>query len=199
LALGDCYTFTAIDPVSKLMPCWLVGFRDHASTDAFIEDLASRLANRVQLTTDGFGAYPAAVARHFGNNVDYAVLNKTYAAGPAVKEAKRRYSPAECTGCTKEAKIGIPFPELMSTSHVERSNLTMRMNMRRFTRLTNGFSKKIENHMHSISFFFMVYNFVKKHGTVKTTPAIAAGVASFQWTIEDIVMMADTVTTSAAE
>jgi transposase-like protein len=192
LALGDCYTFTALDPVTKLMPCWLVGFRDFASTDAFIEDLAGRLANRVQLTSDGFGAYPDAVRRHFGDNVDYAVLNKSYAAGPAVKEAKRRYSPAECTGCEKIAKIGIPFPERISTSHVERSNLTMRMNMRRFTRLTNGFSKKIENHMHAISYFFMVYNFVKKHGTVKTTPAIAAGVASFQWTIEDIVMMSDT-------
>ena len=127
------------------------------------------------------------------------MLNKSYAAGPAVKEAKRRYSPAECTGCEKIPKIGIPYPELISTSHVERSNLTMRMNMRRFTRLTNGFSKKIENHMHAISFFFMVYNFVKKHGTVKTTPAIAAGVASFQWTIEDIVMMADTVTFEAAK
>ena len=110
-----------------------------------------------------------------------------------MKEAKRRYSPAEVTGCTKEAKIGIPFPELVSTSHVERANLTMRMNMRRFTRLTNGFSKKIENHMHAASFFFMVYNFVKKHGTVKNTPAIAAGVAAFQWTMEDIVNMADTM------
>jgi IS1 family transposase len=194
LALGDCYTFTALDPVTKLMPCWLVGFRDYGSTDAFIEDLAGRLTNRVQLTTDGFATYPAAVARHFGNNVDYAVLNKSYSAGPAVKEAKRRYSPSEFAGCTKVPKIGIPFPSLVSTSHVERSNLTMRMNMRRFTRLTNGFSKKIENHMHAISFFFMVYNFVKKHGTIKTTPAMKAGVATFQWSIEDIVMMAETVT-----
>lgn len=199
LGLGDCYTFTAIDRKTKLMPCWLVGFRDYASTDAFIEDLAGRLAQRVQLTTDGFAAYPAAVERHFGANVDYAVLNKHYAAGPAVKEAKRRYSPAECTGAEKIAKIGIPFPELVSTSHVERANLSMRMNMRRFTRLTNGFSKKIENHMHAISFFFMVYNFVKKHGSIKTTPAMAAGIASFQWTIEDIVMMADTVTFDASE
>lgn len=199
LALGDCYTFTAIDRATKLMPCWLVGFRDYASTDAFIEDLSSRLARRVQLTTDGFGAYPAAVERHFGANVDYAVLNKSYAAGPAVKEAKRRYSPAECTGCEKIPKIGIPFHESISTSHVERANLTMRMNMRRFTRMTNGFSKKIENHMHAISFFFMVYNFVKKHGAIKTTPAMAAGVATFQWTIEDIVMMSDTVTFQASE
>ena len=206
LALGDCYTFTAIDRDTKLMPCWLVGFRDFASTDAFIEDLHGRLANRVQLTTDGFGAYPAAVAKHFGVNVDYAVLNKSYAAGPAVKEAKRRYSPAECTGTEKKPVCGIPFPERISTSHVERSNLTMRMNMRRFTRLTNGFSKKIENHMHAISFFFMVYNFVKPHGSLSTkekpakrTPAMAAGVATFQWSIEDIAMMADTVTFEAAK
>jgi IS1 family transposase len=199
LRLGDAYTFTAIDPVMKLMPCWLVGLRNAESTDEFIEDLAARLANRVQLTTDAMSSYPAAIARHFGANIDYAVLNKNYAAGPAVKEAKRRYSPAECTGCTQVPMIGIPFPEQISTSIVERSNLTMRMNMRRFTRLTNGFSKKIENHMHAISFFFMVYNFVKKHSSVKTTPAIAAGIASFQWTMEDIVMMADTVTFEAAE
>lgn len=194
LALGDCYTFTAIDRETKLMPCWLVGFRDWQSTDAFIEDLAGRLSGRIALTTDGFGAYPDAVARHFGNNVDYAVIKKNYAAGPAVKEAKRRYSPAECTGCEKIPMIGIPFPQDISTSHVERANLSMRMGMRRFTRLTNAFSKKIENHMHAISFYFMVYNFVKKHGTTKKTPAMAAGITSFQWTMEDIVMMADTVT-----
>lgn len=199
LALGDCYTFTAIDPVTKLMPCWLVGFRTAECADAFMEDLSQRLANRVQLTTDGMSGYPAAVEKHFGRNVDYGVLNKNYAAGPAVKEAKRRYSPAECTGCTKQFVTGIPHPKRISTSHVERANLTMRMNMRRFTRLTNGFSKKIENHMHAISFFFMVYNFVKVHGSVKTTPAIAGGVASFQWTMEDIVLMADTVTFEASE
>jgi hypothetical protein len=194
LRLGDAYTFTAIDPVTKLMPCWFVGLRNAESTDEFIGDLASRLANRVQLTSDAISSYPQAVVKHFGANVDYAVLNKSYAAGPAIKEAKRRYSPAECTGCTKEPKIGIPFPELISTSIVERANLSMRMGMRRFTRLTNAFSKKIENHMHAISFYFMVYNFVKVHSSVKTTPAIAAGVTSIQWTMEDIVMMADTVT-----
>lgn len=199
LCLGDCYTFTAIDRDTKLMPCWLVGFRTADCADAFIGDLHARLARRVQLTTDGMHGYPAAVAKHFGNNVDYAVLNKSYAAGPAVKEAKRRYSPAAYAGSTKIMKIGIPFPSRVSTSHVERANLTMRMNMRRFTRLSNGFSKKIENHMHAISFFFMVYNFCKVHGTVKTTPAIAAGVSMFQWTIEDIVMMADTVTFQVSE
>jgi hypothetical protein len=194
LRLGDAYTFTAIDPITKLMPCWLVGLRNAASTDDFIGDLASRLANRVQLTSDAMSSYPAAVAKHFGANVDYAVLNKSYAAGAPVKEAKRRYSPAECTGCTKVPMIGIPFPEHISTSIVERANLSMRMGMRRFTRLTNAFSKKIENHMHAISFYFMVYNFVKVHSSVKMTPAIAAGVTSIQWTMEDIVMMADTVT-----
>ena len=199
LCLGDCYTFTAIDRETKLMPCWLVGFRTADCADAFIGDLYARLARRVQLTTDGMHGYPAAVAKHFGNNVDYAVLNKSYSAGPAVKEAKRRYSPAAYAGSTKIMKIGIPFPSKVSTSHVERANLTMRMNMRRFTRLSNGFSKKIENHMHAISFFFMVYNFCKVHGTVKTTPAIAAGVSTFQWTIEDIVMMADTVTFQVSE
>jgi hypothetical protein len=194
LRLGDCYTFTAIDRESKLMPCWLVGFRTNECANDFMEDLASRLATRVSLTTDGMNGYPKAVANNFGDNVDYAVIKKTYAAGPAVKEAKRRYSPAECTGCEKIPVIGIPFPEDVSTSHVERANLSMRMGMRRFTRLTNSFSKKIENHMHSVSFYFMVYNFVKKHSTTKLTPAMSAGVANFQWTIEDIVLMADTVT-----
>ena len=180
LCLGDCYTFTAIDRNTKLMPCWLVGFRTSDCADDFMGDLKARLANRVQLTTDGMNGYPAAVAKHFGNNVDYAVLNKTYAAGPAVKEAKRRYSPAAYAGNTKIAKIGIPFPHLVSTSHVERANLSMSMNMRRFTRLTNGFSKKIENHMHAVSFFFMVFNFCKVHGNTKKTPAIAAGVSAFK-------------------
>jgi IS1 family transposase len=190
--VGDCYTFTAIDPATKLMPCWLVGHRTSECTDIFMADLAKRLAGRVQLTTDGMMGYPAAVARHFGTEIDYAVLNKTYEGGPAVVEAKRRYSPAVCTGATKNVVYGTPDINAISTSHVERANLTMRMGMRRFTRLTNAFSKKFENHMHAVSFYFMVYNFVKVHGTVKTTPAIAAGVATHQWTMEDIVTMADT-------
>lgn len=194
LCLGDCYTFTAVDRETKLMPCWLVGFRTSECAFDFIGDLASRLANRVSLTTDAMQAYPAAVAHHFGNNVDYAIIKKTYAAGPAVKEAKRRYSPAECTGCEKIPMIGIPFAKDVTTSHVERANLSMRMGMRRFTRLTNSFSKKIENHMHAISFYFMVYNFVKVHGTIGTTPAIKAGVSKFRWAMEDVLLMADTVT-----
>jgi IS1 family transposase len=194
LCLGDCYTFTAVDRETKLMPCWLVGFRTSECAFDFIGDLASRLANRVSLTTDAMQAYPAAIAHHFGNNVDYAIIKKTYAAGPAVKEAKRRYSPATCTGCEKIPMIGIPFAKDVTTSHVERANLSMRMGMRRFTRLTNSFSKKVENHMHAISFYFMVYNFVKVHGTIGTTPAIRAGVSKFRWTMEDILLMADTVT-----
>ena len=191
---GDCYTYTAIDPVTKLMPCWLVGYRTSESADHFMSDLAPRLANRVQLTSDGMAGYPAAVRKHFGANVDYGVLNKSYEGGMPAVEAKRRYSPAVCTGATKNTVIGSPELKDISTSHVERANLSMRMGMRRFTRLTNAFSKKIENHMHAISFYFMVYNFVKVHGTVNTTPAIAAGVTTIQWTMEDIVNMADTVT-----
>ena len=191
--VGDCYTFTAIDPVSKLMPCWLVGFRTAECADFFMRDLAKRIPGQVQLTTDGMQGYPAAVARHFGDRVDYAVLNKKYEGGMPEVEAKRRYSPAAVVGCTKEIVAGAPAPQSISTSHVERANLTMRMGMRRFTRLTNAFSKKFENHMHAVSFYFMVYNFVKVHGTVKTTPAIAAGVTDVQWTMEDIVTMADTM------
>jgi hypothetical protein len=194
LGLGDCYTFTAIDPVSKLMPCWLVGFRTGECADAFMEDLAARIPGRIQLTTDSMSGYPAAVQRHLGDRADCAVLKKNYAAQPGTIEAKRRYSPNTVTSTTISVVNGKPDLTKASTSHVERANLTMRMNMRRFTRLTNGFSKKIENHMHAISFFFMVYNFVKVHGSVKTTPAITAGVATYQWTMEDILMMADTVT-----
>lgn len=131
----------------------------------------------------------AEFGKDFGVGVDYAVLNKSYAAGPAVKEAKRRYSPAECTGCTKVPMIGIPFPELVSTSHVERANLTMRMGMRRFTRLTNGFSKKIEMHMHAVSLHFMHYNFARIHKTLKVTPAMQAGLSDHVWTIEEIVRL----------
>lgn len=194
--VGDCYTFTALDPITKLMPCWLVGHRTAECVNIFVGDLAKRLAGRVQLTSDGWNGYPAAVARHFGSNVDYAILNKTYEGGPSVVEAKRRYSPAICTGSTKNVVCGAPDLADVSTSHVERANLTMRMGMRRFTRLTNSFSKKFENHMHAVSFFFMVYNFVKVHSSVKTTPAIAAGVTTIQWTMEDILNMADTLDTA---
>lgn len=192
LGLGDCYTYTAIDPVTKLMPCWMLGYRSKECADHFMADLAPRLANRVQLTTDGMPGYPAAVSKHFGGNVDYAVLNKSYAMPTPAKEAKRRYSPNEVTGCTKVPMIGSPDVALISTSLVERANLSMRMGMRRFTRLTNAFSKKIENHMHAVSFYFMVYNYVKIHSSIKTTPAMEAGVTTYLWSMEDIVMMSET-------
>lgn len=196
---GDCYTFTAIDPETKLMPCWLAGERTRGSTEAFMQDLASRLSGRVQITSDGWMAYPNAVEKAFGRDVDFAVLNKQYAhPGPAI-EAKRRYSPADVIGTTKTVVNGNPENKHISTSHVERANLSMRMNMRRFTRLTNAFSKKIENHMHAISFYFMVYNFVKIHGSIRTSPAMAAGVTDTLWDMRDIVLMSETVTAAPAD
>lgn len=189
---GDCYTFTAIDPETKLMPCWLVGTRTRECAFDFMDDLASRLANRVQLTTDGLKVYPEAVEAAFKGNVDYGMLNKSYANEYGLKEAKRRYSPAQITGSEKSVVYGNPDADHISTSHVERANLSMRMGMRRFTRLTNAFSKKWENHMHAVSFYFMVYNFVKIHKTIKTTPAMEAGVTDFLWSMEDIVLMTET-------
>ena len=189
---GDCYTFTAIDPETKLMPCWLVGTRTAQCAHDFMEDLAGRLANRVQLTTDGLKVYPDAVEAAFRGKVDYGMLNKSYANEYGLKEAKRRYSPATMTSCEKLKVYGNPDFEHVSTSHVERANLSMRMGMRRFTRLTNAFSKKLENHMHAVSFYFMVYNFVKIHKTIQTTPAMEAGVTTYLWSMEDIVMMAET-------
>jgi IS1 family transposase/lambda repressor-like predicted transcriptional regulator len=190
LGLGDCYTYTAIDPITKLMPCYMLGYRTTESAEHFMADLASRLANRVQLTTDGMNGYPGAVAKAFGNNVDYAVLNKTYEGGLPAVEAKRRYSPAVCTGATKHALCGSPEMRDVSTSHVERANLTMRMGMRRFTRLTNAFSKKIEMHMHAVSLHFLHYNFARVHKTLKVTPAMQAGIADHVWTLEEIAALA---------
>ena len=185
--LGDCYTFTAIDRDTKLMPCYMLGYRTSECADQFLADLASRLADRVQLTTDGMNSYPAAVAKAFGVDVDYAVLNNSYEGGPMVVEAKRRYSPAVCVGSTKEVCCGSPEMKMVSTSHVERANLTMRMGMRRFTRLTNAFSKKIEMHFAAVSLHFMHYNFARIHKTIKVTPAMKAGIAARVWSIEEIV------------
>ena len=190
---GDCYTFTAIDPETKLMPCWLVGTRTKACAVDFMADLAPRLANRVQLSADGFIPYPEAVEAAFKGNVDFGILNKSYAKTGHQLEAKRRYSPSPLISCEKMTCYGKPDEKHISTSHVERANLSMRMGMRRFTRLTNAFSKKLENHMHAVSFYFMVYNFVKIHKTIKTTPAMEAGVTTYLWSMEDIVMMMDTM------
>ena len=187
--LGDCYTFTAIDRTTKLMPCYMLGYRTAECADQFMQDLASRLTGRVQLTTDGLKAYPDAVEKAFGCDVNYAVLNKTYEGGPMVVEAKRRYSPAVCVGATKIVVNGSPEMKLISTSHVERANLTMRMGMRRFTRLTNGFSKKIEMHMHAVSLHFMHYNFARIHKTIKVAPAMQAGISDHLWSIEEIVRL----------
>ena len=194
LRLGDCYTYTAIDPVTKLMPCWLVGYRTDKSADHFMADLAPRLANRVQLTANGMGDYPRAIAKHFSSNADFAILNKSYEGGLAPVDAKRRYEPAMSISSTKDVVSGSPELTDIATSHVDRANLSMRMGMRRFPCMTNASSKRIENHMHAISFYFMVYNFAKKNGTMETTPAIAADVTTTEWTLEDIVTMADTVT-----
>lgn len=189
---GDCYTFTAIDPDTKLMPCWLVGVRSRQCTFDFMADLAERIAGRIQLTTDGFGPYPDAVDAAFKGQVDYAVLNKSYVGDPAPVEGRRRYSPPEIVTCSKAVVNGDPDMSKVSTSIIERSNLSLRMGNRRFTRLTNAFSKKMTNHMHAISFYFMVYNFVKIHKSIKTTPAMEAGVTDFLWSMEDIVLLTET-------
>lgn len=186
---GDVYTWTAIDAETKLIPCWHVGTRDADSAYEFIHDLASRLANRVQLTTDGHKAYIDAVEDAFGADVDFAQLIKMYGTLGQQKHDARRYSPAEFTGSEKRRITGNPNIKDVSTSYVERQNLTMRMHMRRFTRLTNAFSKKLENHMHAISLYFMFYNFVKIHKSLKVTPAMAAGVSKTLWEVSDIVAL----------
>ncbi|WP_298915777.1 IS1 family transposase [uncultured Algimonas sp.] len=184
---GDVWTWTAIDADSKLVMSWLVGGRDSEYALAFMDNLKGRLANRVQLTSDGHKAYLEAVEEAFGADVDYAQLIKMY--GNAPGEAKGRYSPAECTGIKKRRVEGDPDIEKVSTSYVERQNLTMRMHMRRFTRLTNAFSKKVANHEASIALHFMYYNFVKIHKTLKCTPAMAAGVTLNLWNMEDVVKL----------
>lgn len=190
---GDLWTFTGIDADSKLMVSWLVGPRNQASVSAFMEDVAARLTSRVQFTTDGHHMYLTAVEKEFGyNKVDYAMLTKSYGQMP-VQGAARRYSPMVCTGATKEPIMGQPVEELVSTSYVERANLTTRMQMRRFTRLTNAFFRKAENHAHAVSLYFMYYNFCRPRTTptkgkrgVHTTPAMAAGVADHAWTVEEL-------------
>jgi IS1 family transposase len=183
---GDVWTWVAIDADTKLVTSWLVGQRDAGCATEFIQDLANRLANRVQLTSDGHKVYLNAVIDAFADEIDYAQLVKVFGADPA---GQRSYSPAKIMGCQQVIRLGDPDPKHISTSFVERQNLTMRMNMRRFTRLTNGFSKKIENHMHQVALNYMHYNFVRIHQTLKTTPAIAAGVSSKPWTIADIVAL----------
>lgn len=186
--IGDVWTWTAMCADTKLVPCWLVADRGAEAAMEFMTNLAGRLANRVQLTTDGHKAYLEAVEGAFGADVDYAQLVKLYGEAP---EAQKRYSPAVCTGARKEAITGRPDKKHVSTSYVERQNLTMRMSMRRFTRLTNAFSKKVENLAHAVSLHYMHYNFVRIHKTLRVTPAMAAGVTDRLWSVQDIVEMAD--------
>lgn len=183
---GDVYTWTAIDAETKLVPCWHVGTRDLESARIFISDLAARLNGRIQLTTDGHKAYLQAVEDSFGADVDFAQLVKIYGSEGQPGDDARRYSPAQYTGSEKRPITGSPDMKLVSTSYVERQNLTMRMHMRRFTRLTNAFSKKLENHMHAISLYFMFYNFGKIHNTLRVTPAMEARITDHVWTMEEI-------------
>jgi len=186
---GDVWTWTAIDADTKLVPSWLVGARDTETAVVFMDDLRSRLANRVQLTTDGHKPYLTAVYGAFGHDVDYAQLIKIYGSEPG---GDKRYSPPVCIAAEKRTVNGMPVDADISTSFVERSNLTMRMGMRRFTRLTNGFSKKVENLAAAVSLHFMYYNFARPHMSLNgKTPAMVAGVADHQWTITEIVSLLD--------
>lgn len=187
---GDVWTWVALDSDSKLAISYLVGGRDGEYAIAFMDDLRARLANRVQLTTDGHRAYLEAVEGAFGGDVDYAQLVKLYGE-PASRTDQRRYSPAECTGARRDRIEGNPDMSKVSTSHVERQNLTMRMAMRRFTRLTNAFSKKIGNHAHAVALHFMNYNFCRIHKSLKVTPAMDAGVTDRLWEVEDIIRLVD--------
>ncbi len=186
LAAGDTWTWTALDSDSKLIVSWLVGGRDSEYAIEFMDDLRSRLSNRVQLTTDGHKAYLEAIEGAFGGDVDYAQLVKLYGE-PTERTPERKYSPSVCTGARKRRIEGNPDKNHVSTSHVERQNLTMRMQMRRFTRLTNAFSKKFENHMHMVALYTVWYNFVRIHKTLRVTPAMAAGLTDRVWDMADIV------------
>ena len=183
---GDVWTWIAIDADTKLVCSWLIGPRDTGTATEFMQDLAGRLTHRVQLTSDGHKPYLVAVADAFGNDIDYAMLVKVYGES---SDGQKRYSPAECMGCKKETKIGDPDQKHVSTSYVERQNLTMRMSMRRFTRLTNAFSKKVENHIASIAIHYMHYNYVRIHQTLRVTPAMQAGVTDHLWSIAEVVTL----------
>jgi IS1 family transposase len=185
---GDCWTWTALDSDSKLIISYTLGLRDGGYAHEFMNDVASRLARKVQLTTDGHKAYLDAVDDAFGGDIDYAMLVKLYG---AERPGEARYSPANIIGIRKEEICGTPEPRLISTSHVERQNLSMRMGMRRFTRLTNAHSKKIENHGHAIALYFMHYNYCKIHTTTRITPAMAAGLSKTVWEIEDLLKLID--------
>ena len=184
---GDVWTWVAMDAETKLVPSFMVGNRDSVTAKMFIDDLASRLANRVQLTTDGYKVYLEAVEGAFGCEIDYAMLVKMYESS----QEETRYSPASCTGCKATTITGNPEFKHISTSYIERQNLTMRMGMRRFTRLTNAFSKKVENHAFHLALHYMYYNFVRIHKTLRMTPAMKAGVTDHLWSVEEIAGLLD--------
>jgi IS1 family transposase len=190
--VGDVWTWVGIDADTKLAISWAVGRRDGFTANAFMLDLADRLATRVQLTSDGHKPYLEAVEGAFGNNIDYAMLVKTYE-GDSGKSApaQQRYSPAKCIGARQVGITGNPDARHISTSFVERQNLTMRMSMRRFTRLTNGFSKKLDNHKAAVALYFMWYNFARIHQTLRVTPAMEAGISDHVWSAEEIARLAD--------
>ena len=182
--VGDAWTYVAIDSDSKIVPCFRVGKRNAENTNGFVADVAARLRNRVQLSTDGLKMYIDAIRDSFGvDNVDYATIVKSYEAEPV---GPGRYSPPKVSSTEKTPVFGAPLAELVSTSFIERQNLTMRMGMRRFTRLTNGFSKKIENHCAAVALHFAHYNFVRRHQTLRVSPAMAAGVESTLWSLDDL-------------
>lgn len=187
---GDTWTWTGLDADSKLIVSWLVGPRDAGSAFTFASDLKARLANRVQLTSDGLKLYLDAVEDTFGADVDYAQLVKLYGASG---ENETRYSPAKCIGCISKEITGEPDPKHISTSYVERQNLTMRMHMRRFTRLTNGFSKKLENHVHMVALYTVFYNFTKIHKMLRVTPAMQARLTDHVWSMDEIVRLLEEV------
>ena len=180
---GDIWTWVGIDADTKLVVSYLVGGRDGGWAHDFMEDCASRINNRVQITTDGHRVYLDAIEDAFGADIDYAMLQKIYG---AVVENETRYSPAKCIGCDMKVVSGNPDPKHVSTSYVERQNLTMRMHMRRFTRLTNAFSKKVDNHRHSVALHYMFYNFCLVHQTLRVTPAMQAGIADHVWDVEEL-------------
>ena len=182
---GDIWTWVALDADTKLVPSFCVGNRDAKTAKIFMDDLASRLVNRIQLTTDGYKIYLQAVDNAFGGDIDYAMLVKVYES----TQEETRYSPARCMGSETKKISGNPDPKKISTSFVERQNLTMRMSIRRLTRLTNGFSKKVENHIHHLSLYYMYYNFCRIHKTLRVTPAMEAGIADHVWTLEEIIAL----------
>ncbi|HWX17659.1 MAG TPA: IS1 family transposase [Chthoniobacterales bacterium] len=186
---GDVWTWVALDPDTKLVPCWFIGQRDAGCAYHFVHDLAERLAHRVQPTTDGHRAYLSAVEDAFGAGIDYAMLQKIY--GNSEQGPETRYSPAICMGARKAVISGNPDHNHVSTSCVERQNLTMRMSMRRFTRLTNGHSKKLENHEHAVAIHYMYYNFGRIHQSLRVTPAMEAGISDHVWSIDEIISLLD--------